>query len=237
MRMKKTWNTLSNLLIWLVLIVAVCMMIFTFVSVNIFNQGDREIFGYRALIVMSDSMSKTDFDAGDVVLIKKVDPSTLKEGDIISYVSQDKASLGETITHKIRRLVDNEAGEPGFVTYGTTTGMDDTVIVTYPYILGKYQGNIPKIGSFFYFLKTTKGYITCILLPFLLLISFQAVSCIQLFRKYREEQMEEMRIERERLKRERIETEEMVKQLQKLREQIGETDGLEISKGTEQKLQ
>lgn len=233
--MKKTWNTLSNLLIWLVLIVAVCMMIFTFVSVNIFNQGD--IFGYRALIVMSDSMSKTDFDAGDVVLIKKVDPSTLKEGDIISYVSQDKASLGETITHKIRRLVDNEAGEPGFVTYGTTTGMDDTVIVTYPYILGKYQGNIPKIGSFFYFLKTTKGYITCILLPFLLLISFQAVSCIQLFRKYREEQMEEMRIERERLKRERIETEEMVKQLQKLREQIGETDGLEISKGTEQKLQ
>jgi len=235
--MKKTWNTLSNLLIWLVLIVAVCMMIFTFVSVNIFNQGDREIFGYRALIVMSDSMSKTDFDAGDVVLIKKVDPSTLKEGDIISYVSQDKASLGETITHKIRRLVDNEAGEPGFVTYGTTTGMDDTVIVTYPYILGKYQGNIPKIGSFFYFLKTTKGYITCILLPFLLLISFQAVSCIQLFRKYREEQMEEMRIERERLKRERIETEEMVKQLQKLREQIGETDGLEISKGTEQKLQ
>ena len=49
--------------------------------------------------------------------------------------------------------------------------------------------------------------------------------------------MEEMRIERERLKRERIETEEMVKQLQKLREHIGETDGLEISKGTEQKLQ
>lgn len=235
--MKNTWNTLSNLLIWLVLIVAVCMMIFTFVSVNIFNQGDREIFGYRALIVMSDSMSKTDFDAGDIVLIKKVDPSTLKEGDIISYVSQDKASLGETITHKIRRLVDNEVGEPGFVTYGTTTGMDDTVIVTYPYILGKYQGNIPKIGSFFYFLKTTKGYITCILLPFLLLISFQAVNCIQLFRKYREEQMEEMRIERERLKRERIETEEMVRQLQKLREQIGETDGLEISKGTEQKLQ
>ena len=235
--MKKTWNTLSNLLMWLMLSVAVCMMIFTFVSVNIFNQGDREIFGYRAFIVMSDSMSKTDFEAGDIVLIKKANPSTLKEGDIISYVSQDKASLGETITHKIRRLVTNEAGEPGFVTYGTTTGIDDTVIVTYPYILGKYQGNIPKIGSFFYFLKTTKGYITCILLPFLLLISFQAVSCIRLFRKYRKEQMEEMRIERERLKRERIETEEMVKQLQRLREQLGETDGLEISKGTEQKLQ
>ena len=67
---------------------AACMMIFTIVSVATFDRADRNLFGFKAFIVLSDSMKKTDFNAGDLVLVKEVDPSTLKEGDIIAYTSQ-----------------------------------------------------------------------------------------------------------------------------------------------------
>lgn len=225
--MKKVLNIISNIFVWLIVAVAVCMMIFTVISVNIFDRSDREIFGYSAYIVMSDSMSKTDFDAGDLVLIKNVEPSTLKEGNIIAYVSQNQDNYGETVTHKIRSLTQNANGEPGFVTYGTTTGNDDSSVVTYPYILGKYQGHIPKIGAFFHFLKTIPGYVICILMPFALLIVFQGINCVKLFRQYRAEQMTEIQAERARLEKEREEAAEMLKQLQELKAQLGEAKGQE----------
>lgn len=219
-RMKKVLNILSNIFVWVILVLAVCVMIFTVVSVNTLDRSDGKIFGYSAYIVMSDSMSKTDFDAGDVVLVKNVAPSTLKEGDIIAFTSQDKDNYGETVTHKIRKVTVDEKGEPGFITYGTTTDTDDSTVVTYPYILGKYQGHIPKIGTFFHFLKTVPGYIIFILIPFAVLILFQLKNCVRAIREYREEQMADIKEERAKLEEERRKTEEMMQQFKKMKAQI-----------------
>lgn len=78
--MKKALGIIKNVFTWLVVALAVCMMIFTVVSVNTFDRNDRNIFGYKMFIVLSDSMKKTDFDAGDLVLVKEVDPSYLAGG-------------------------------------------------------------------------------------------------------------------------------------------------------------
>ena len=199
---------------------AVCMMIFTIVAVNTFDRSDRSLFGYKAFIVLTDSMSKTDFSAGDLVLIKDVDPSTLKEGDIISYTSQNTSNYGETVTHKIRKLTTDAQGEPGFITYGTTTDTDDEIVVTYPYVLGKYQTHIPKVGTFFQFLKTTPGYIVCILIPFLILILMQGIDCVKLFRRYKKEQIEQMNEERAKIEEERAEAQKMMAELMALKAQL-----------------
>lgn len=218
--MKKTLRILKNILVWAVAVLAVGMMIFTVVSVRTFDRGDRSLFGYKAFIVLSDSMSKTDFSAGDLVLVKEVDPSTLKEGDIIAYTSQNASNYGETVTHKIRRLTTDANGEPGFVTYGTTTDTDDETVVTYPYVLGKYKTKLPGVGKFFQFLKTTPGYIVCILLPFLLLILMQGLHCIQLFRRYKAEQTAELRQQQEQLEMERAEAQKMLSELSALKQQL-----------------
>ena len=63
----KFWKAFRTILVWLVVLLAVFMMVFTIVSVTTFNSNQRTLFGYRALIVMSDSMSATDFSAGDPV--------------------------------------------------------------------------------------------------------------------------------------------------------------------------
>lgn len=52
--------------------VSVFMMIFTIVSVTTFNRNDRDLFGYRAYTVLSDSMKDT-FPAGSIVFMKSVD--------------------------------------------------------------------------------------------------------------------------------------------------------------------
>lgn len=218
--MKKALSIIKNIFVWLMVALAVCMMVFTVVSVNTFDRSDRSLFGFKAFIVLSDSMSKTDFDAGDLVLVKEVDPSTLKEGDIIAYTSQNTSNYGETVTHKIRKLTTDASGELGFITYGTTTDTDDETVVTYPYVLGKYKTNIPKVGRFFMFLKTTPGYIVCILIPFLLLILIQGINCIRLFRRYKLEQMAEMKEERAKIEEERAESQKMMAELLALKAQL-----------------
>ncbi len=218
--MKKALNIIKTTLVWLLVALAVFMMIFTIISVTTFNRNDRSLFGYKAYIVNSDSMAKTDFDAGDLIFVKEVDPSTLKEGDIITYMSQNSESFGETVTHKIRRLTTDAEGNPGFITYGTTTGTDDTTVVTYPYILGKYEFHAPKVGTFFNFLKTTPGYFVCIFVPFMLLIIYQGINFFRLFRRYKQEQMEALQAERDKIEAERAENAKMLAELQALKQQL-----------------
>ena len=238
--MKKILNIVKNILVFLVVALAVCMMIFTIVSVNTFDRIDRSIFGYKAFIVLSDSMSKTDFNAGDLVLVKETDPALLKEGDIISYQSTNTENYGEVVTHKIRKLTTDAEGNPGFITYGTTTDTDDESVVTYSFVLGKYQGRLPGVGKFFQFLKTTPGYIVCIFLPFLLLILLQGINSIRLFRRYKAEQLAELQAEQEkqqaelaaerrRIESERAESQKMMAELLKLKEELGANNGVNSS--------
>ena len=219
--MRKILYVTKKIIVYAVAILAICMMVFTVVSVSTFNRNDRKLFGYRAYIVLSDSMSKTDFDAGDLVLVKEVkDFSSLKEGDIISYISQNTENYGQTVTHKIRSRTVDANGEPGFITYGTTTDTNDETIVTYPFVLGKYETHIPNIGAFFQFLKTPQGYIVCILIPFMLLIIYQGLNCIRLFRRYKKEQTEALQEERDQIEAERLENKKMLEELQALKAQL-----------------
>ncbi len=218
--MKKVLNIVKNILVWIIVVFAVLMMVFTVVSVNTFDRSDRNLFGYKAFIVLSDSMKATDFDAGDLVLVKEVDPSTLKEGDIISYTSQNTSNFGETVTHKIRMITTDQNGQPGFITYGTTTNTDDETVVTYDYVLGKYQTRLKGVGSFFQFLKTTPGYICCIFVPFALFILVQGINCIRLFKRYKMEQYKEIEDERTKLEQERAESQKMMSELLELKKQL-----------------
>ena len=223
----KALRVIRNIFVWLIVAVAVCMMIFTIVSVRTFDRADRNLFGYKAFIVLSDSMSATDFDAGDLVLVKETDPATLKEGDIVAYTSQNTENYGEIVTHKIRALTTDENGEPGFITYGTTTGIDDSTVVTYPYVVGKYEGSIPKVGRLFQFLKTTTGYIICIFLPFLLLILMEGLRCVRLFRQYKKEQQTELQKERDQLREEREETQRMMQELMEMKQKLNSGEAVE----------
>lgn len=225
--MKKISYKILDIFSNVMMVIAVCMMVFTFVSVNTFNRQDRNLLGYKAFIVLSDSMKATDFDAGDLVITKNVDPTTLKEGDIIAYVSNDTSNYGEVVTHKIRTVnFDNT-----FTTYGTTTDTDDELPVDYSQVIGKYQFAIPMVGTFFNFLKTTPGYICCIFVPFLVLIILQGLQTIKLFKQYKKEQKRELEKEKKALQEEREQSRLMMNEILAMKHQMElERQELEKSK-------
>ena len=216
---KKIIEVVKTVFTWIVVAFAVCIMIFTLVSVNTFDKNERNLFGFKFFVVQTDSMAKTDFKAGDIVIAKEVkDLRELKAGDIITFISESSHNYGETVTHKIREVTKDADGSIAFKTYGTTTDTDDEALATI--VVGKYVGNIPNLGAFFLFLKTTPGYIICILIPFLILIISQGINCIQLFRRYKQEQTAELEAERAKIEEERAQSQRMMAELLELKRQL-----------------
>lgn len=232
---KKTMNIALKVITWILVAFTVFMMIFTVVTVITVDRNDRSILGVKFYIVQTDSMSKSDknadmdvhFNAGDIVIIKNVeDPRSLQAGDIIAFMSTNSVSNGETVTHMIREVKKTEDGKVlGYVTYGTNTGTDDEALVEPEYVLGAYSGKLPGVGDFFAFVKSTPGYIVCILVPFLLLILYNGVNVIRLFRKYKREQMEAMQAERDKIEEQRAENQRMMQELLALKAQLDKKEG------------
>lgn len=237
---KKIGNIALKITAWLLVAFAVFMMIFTVVTVATVDRNDRSVFGIRFYIVESDSMSKSDknthldvhFKKGDIVLVKEVaDLTTLQAGDIISFTSMNNDdTYGKTLTHMIREVKTSSKGELiGFVTFGTHQDVNDQVVVEPYYVLGRYTGKLPGVGTFFKFVRSTPGYIVCILVPFLLLILYNGINVIRLFRKYRREQMEQMEAEREKIREEREENQRMLQELLALKEQVARQAGATLT--------
>lgn len=232
---QKVMNIVIKVATLLLVAFTIFMMIFTVFTVLTVDKNDRAVFGTRFYIVQTDSMSPSEnnkdmdvhFNAGDIVLIKDVkDPKALQPGEVISFISQNDVSFGETVTHMIREVKKTEDGRViGYVTFGTNTGTDDEALVEPSYILGKYAGKLPGVGRFFAFVKSTPGYIVCILVPFLLLILYNGVNVIRLFRQYKREQTEVMQAERDQIEQDRAETQRMMQELLALKAQLEQSGG------------
>lgn len=231
--MKRFFSVAGQVLTILLLLVSVGVLLFTVVSVRTVGQ-QGSVFGYRAYTVLSDSMSDT-FEAGDVVISKSVDPATLEVGDIITFSSIDPETFGQVFTHKIREVTTYE-GEPAFVTYGTTTGSDDSYPVPFANVMGVYVSSVPNLGEFFQFFKTPKGYVFVVLIPFLLLILVQLIHFFKLLKEYREEKNEAMSRHTQDMEQKLQEAERMRAELEELRAQLGQQkeEGQEVPQDTNQ---
>ena len=226
-----TWKVIS----WLLIAFTVFMMVFTIVTVTTVDRNDRGFFGVRFYIVQTDSMSPSEnnkdldvhFSAGDIVVIKTVEnPAALQAGDVIAFLSMNSVSYGDTVTHMIREVKTTEDGHVlGYVTYGTNTGVNDEALVEPEYVLGVYTEKLPGVGNFFAFVKSTPGYISCILIPFLILIFYNGFNVIRLFRRYRREQLEAMQAERNEIDAERAEAQRMMQELLALKAQLEQKNG------------
>lgn len=191
--MKKALYKIKDILKWIFVLISMAVMLFAIIfSVSTFNKVEGSLFGYKAFIVLSNSMSESGINAGDLIIIRETDPSTLKEGDIISYKSTNPENYGQVITHKIRSLAIDENGNLGFITYGTTTGTDDKGIVLYENVIGEYTKSLPKVGHFFAMLKTPMGYIIFIMIPFMVLMILELATFITVLSRYKKEKQDSM---------------------------------------------
>lgn len=209
---KKALKITGNVLTGIVAVLVVVMTVLTVFSMVFNRDGTASVFGVQAYVVQSDSMTP-EFAAGDVIFSEEVNPEELVAGDIITFISRDSASYGQTITHCIREVTTYN-GELAFITYGIATGVDDGTPAAASDVLGRYAFRIAGLGSFFEFLKSVPGYIVCILLPFLVIIGLQVANIVSAVRAARAEKAAAAAAERSRV-------EALEEEVARLRAQVG----------------
>jgi len=114
--------------------------------------------GYKPLIVLSGSMEPTIFP-GDLVIVKETQGSSLKAGDIISYMRGQSV-----ITHRIVEVTEVD-GDTRFVTKGDNNNVDDGVLVAFSMLEGKYLMRIPNLGHAAMFMQTPTGMVVFVGIP------------------------------------------------------------------------
>lgn len=108
-----------------------------------------KLLGYESMVVVSGSM-EPEIHVGSMVYVKEADPTTLKEGDIITYhISSDTV-----VTHRIAAV---NAEQQEFVTKGDANNTEDANPVKYENVIGKTEKTIPYVGYISMYLKTPLG--------------------------------------------------------------------------------
>lgn len=154
--------------------VALCVVFIPVILINLTlivrSYTDEEnipsVFGISPVIVLSGSMSP-EFEAGDLIFIQKTDPFTLGPGDVICYIGGDEESA---VTHRIIE-VQQQNGQPAYITQGDANNTADGVPVTPDEVQGKYTGvYFSGLGNVAIFMQSTTGMILFIVLPLVLLV-------------------------------------------------------------------
>ena len=136
-------KTLSTALVAIVVVLAVLLA------------GVR-LFGFTPYTVLSGSMEPT-YHVGSIVYVRKVDPTTLKVGDPITfYLTQ-----GVVATHRIIEVHGEGTPNLGFRTQGDANqNVDD--ITPASKVIGKATFSVPYLGYLSNFIQQPKGLITVV---------------------------------------------------------------------------
>lgn len=166
--LKRVGGILISVVLWAVILLA-ALFAFTTLATKDTNHV-ASLAGYTPLNVVSDSMSPT-FDAGDLIIIRKCDPATLQEGDIVTFhtIINNEFSLN---THRITEIQE-DGGARSYVTKGDNNAIADVHMITDGDIVGRFVTRLPKFGKVVDFLSSSMGFLLVIVLPLLIFFVYQ----------------------------------------------------------------
>lgn len=150
---KKVWNIISAVVVCLVVIAAIFLM------------GSR-LAGFRIFNIVSGSM-EPEYNVGDLIYVKEVDPDSVKPGDVITFV------LNEDLVVATHRVVRIDAEKNRFYTKGDANEIEDGDPVHFNNLIGVPQFSIPYLGYVSDFIQHSPGmYITTAIVALLVVIAF-----------------------------------------------------------------
>ena len=133
---KSPWRHLSNTLFIMVITTFVVVTVITMLSaMNMRN--DRLLFGSFGFGRVVTGSMEPDIPTGSFVLIQKAEPSSLQEGTVIMFRSEDPSVPENTpVCHRIIRIEMDENGLIRYVTKGTANSIEDAYPVYDEQIIG-----------------------------------------------------------------------------------------------------
>ncbi|RIW31829.1 signal peptidase I [Bacillus salacetis] len=156
---KRAMKIISTLFVTLIIGSIAFLLFVTYQS----HKNPSEIpsfFGYKPLTVLTNSMVPK-ISAGDMILVKETESSSLTEGDVITFQLSDKT----LITHRIVKVNDGS-----FTTKGDNNNVADEWEVKPQDILGQVEYTIPNAGYAAKFVTSKLGFSLFVLFPLLLFV-------------------------------------------------------------------
>lgn len=155
--LKKIWSIATTVVVCAAVLLAVLLA------------GVR-LLGLQAFTVLSGSM-EPNYHVGSIIYVKKVEPTTLQAGDVISFMLNENT----VATHRIVEVVPDEEDPTvlRFRTKGDNNAIEDSNLVHYKNVLGKVVGTIPYLGYVSDFVQHPPGtYIVVVLMALMALLVF-----------------------------------------------------------------
>lgn len=109
--MEKVVKIVSKILYQILIIV--CVLIAAVIILQKVSNSNKSIAGYRIFRVITGSM-EPEYDVGEVVISKEVDPKSIKVGDDIVYLGSYGEYSGKIIMHEVVAIDTDENGNLNF---------------------------------------------------------------------------------------------------------------------------
>ena len=187
-KVKKIGLSVLSACLWVIILVAALFAFTTLATRD--SRSVASIAGFTPLTVASESMEPT-FGTNDLIIIKKCDTSTLKEGDIITFhtIINNEYALN---THRIVDIEENN-GYSAYRTKGDNNQIEDTHVIADGDIVGKYVLKLAGVGALMRFLSSSTGFLVVIIIPLLIFFVLQVYHLIMVILKLKKATAEENR--------------------------------------------
>lgn len=173
--MKKTLDIIISIIRYILWVVII--LILAIVLVQRISNNTKSLAGIRIFTVVTESMVP-EYNVGDTIIVKSIDPSELKIGDDITYLGKTGTYDGKYITHRIIDITKNENETYSILTQGIANPKPDPEInesqvygkiIYKSVIISKLNGIVGNLYSMYF----------VILVPITIMIFFE----IRAFRK------------------------------------------------------
>lgn len=124
-------------------LVIVCFLVASIIIFQKISNNNKSIAGYRIFRVITGSM-EPEYDVGEVVICKEIDPKTIKVGDDIVYLGTYGEYNGKIIMHDVVAIETDDDGKLNFHAKGlhNSSVEDPQVKESQIYGVVKYKSGI-----------------------------------------------------------------------------------------------
>ena len=179
---KRVFKYITDVISWTclcILILIGALLVWYFISAKIYASKGEKYTPYFSLYTIISPSMEPNIKVYDVILDTRVDDvNTIKEGDIITFISSGNLSSGMTITHRVVEVLHTDEGLR-FRTKGDNNQTADGALVIPENVLGKTLLRIPMLGRIQFLLASKGGLLIFILIPAVGIIVYDI---IKLFR-------------------------------------------------------
>lgn len=174
---KMIYKIISYTIICILMAIAAFLIFYVISGKIAQKQGKKPLFGLYTII--SPSMTGT-LNVYDVAFTMRVDTDKLKESDIITFYSTNSFFGGTPITHRIIEVVNVPNSGKMFRVKGDANPKADEEKVIPSNVVGKVLFKIPQLGRVQFFLASKGGWIIAIMIPALVIISYDIYKIFRL---------------------------------------------------------